>query len=148
MHWVRCVCISNRVTCVTSTPSAHLWRQPSHWRACGCRHNCQSRQSHAPRVFFVEWWFIKLMWWAFTDKIWASVNPEASHYTQVSPQIHEIFNNYNLRHQVSSQNLESRHTRSKLGHVRWWSFDMIKIGDRAFVNFCTRTVHRLHTYRK
>ena len=66
----------------------------------------------------------------------------------VSPQIHEIFNNYNLRHQVSSQNLESRRTRSKRGHVHWWSFDMNKIGERAFVNFYTRTVHSLHTNRK
>ena len=66
----------------------------------------------------------------------------AKHYIQVSPP-----NNYDSRHQVSCQNLESRR-RSKRGHVSWWSFDVIKISERAFVHFYTRIVHRLLTNKK
>ena len=122
-------------------PSAHLWRQPSHWHWLVAQ---LSKQTVTRGSRFLIEWFIELDVMSFhgQNSSFYESRSFAKHYIQVSPP-----NNYDSRHQVSSQNLESRR-RSKRGHVSWWSFDVIKISERAFVHFYTRTVHRLLTNKK
>ena len=86
------------------------------------------------------------MWWAFPDKIRASVNPWASQST-TSRWVLEIITIHVTKSRVKIWKA-GVYSRSKRGHVSLWSFDVIKIGERAFVHFHPRIVHRLLTNKK
>ena len=149
VHRVRCVCISNRVHLCDVDPQAHICDVNPHtdtdWCACGCGTTVEAdhADSHTRLAFLIESCIeLDVMSFHGQNSSFFESRSFGKHYIQVSPP-----NNYDSRHQVSSQNLESRR-RSKRGHVSWWSFDVIKIGERAFVHFYTRIVQRLLTNKK
>ena len=101
-------------------PSAHLWRQPLHsltlTGALVVVAQLSKQTVTSGSRFLIEW-FIELDVMSFhgQNSSFYESRSFAKHYIQVSPP-----NNYNSRHQVSSQNLESRRL-----NVAMWADDLL-----------------------
>ena len=123
VHRVRCVCISNRVHLCDVDPQAHICDVNPHtdtdWCACGCGTTVEAdhADSHTRLAFLIGWCIeLDVMSFHGQNSSFFESRSFGKHYMyiQVSPP-----NNYDSRHQVSSQNLESRR-RSKRSPIQIW----------------------------